>query len=95
MNDKHQQNQSKRCSEKCQPHIESQTVDADKEFYGQWFHEKFEALHITTNCDDENDFLAYSFQNKKATPEVCWFDTDSYPIGVNLYESRCILSYVE
>lgn len=48
--------------------------------------------HIVNDdaLDDEADFLAYSSPRRKFSPEICQMDTDSYPIGIDTYASRCI-----
>lgn len=45
--------------------------------------------------DDGDDFLAYSSSTRKFTPAYCQIDTDSYPIGIDSYASRCISPHAE
>ena len=60
----------------------------DKEVLHMWYHEEFEAYHVTTKHNpNKEELLDFSANNSRSTPEVFKFDTDTYPIGVDSYAS--------
>ena len=67
----------------------------NKKIFNLWYHEEFEAYHITTEHNSDNKkLLAFSVDNSRLMPEVCKFDTDAYLIGADSYAFCCISPYI-
>ena len=67
----------------------------NKEVLNLWYHEEFEAYHVTTKLNSNNEeLLDFGANNSRSMPEVCKFDTDVYQIGVDSYTYCCISPYI-
>ena len=64
-----------------------------KRVYNNWYYEVVTTYHVTDEQDE--DPIVFSVKRRKATPEVCCFDTDAYAIGINTYTSRCISPFIQ
>lgn len=80
---------------------EHEPVDEDNDDYVSeeeaLLHEDLKyQIHVVHHVTDDNaldegdDFLAYSSYRRRFSPEKIQMDTDSYPIGIDSYASRCI-----
>ena len=54
------------------------------------------ASHAISNDGnlDHNELIAFSSSFRKATPEICQMDTDSFAIRFESYASRCISPFI-
>ena len=64
-----------------------------KRIYNDWYDKVITAFHVTN--DHKEEPVAFSVKRRKATPEVCQFNTDAYTIGIDSNASQCISPFIQ